>query len=255
MRLVHKILVLGVIFVILMSMFSCKGKTQEKLIIGTSAEYPPFEYKEGGKFVGFDIEIAQAIADKLGLTLEVVDMSFDSLVPSLTANKIDVAIAAMTINADREKVVKFSVPYYMTNQALLAPKDTKLVITSAEDITKYKVGVQNGTTGQTWIDENLITPGKMKKDALKKYDTNIEAVTDLINGNIDLVIIDDVVAKGYEKAKNVKSIFLIETNESYGIAFPKDSPKYEKINKALQEVMASPKWQELLDKYIIGKIQ
>ncbi|MBP7563440.1 MAG: amino acid ABC transporter substrate-binding protein, partial [Candidatus Cloacimonetes bacterium] len=101
---------------ILLMSCSSKGK---KLVVGVSAEYPPFEYKEGAEFKGIDIEIARLIAEKLGLELQIQDMEFDSLIPSLTAGKIDMAISAITITPERLEQIDFSDSYYQSNQTLL----------------------------------------------------------------------------------------------------------------------------------------
>jgi len=218
---------------------SCKRKAETILKIGTNAEFPPFEYKKGEEFVGVDIDLAKKIAEKMGMKFEIIDMEFDALIPSLTSKKIDMAISAITITEERKQQVDFSLPYYVANQVLIAKNDSKIKIDKLEDLGKYKIGAQNGTTGQLYIEENLVDKKLMDKKNLKKYGTNVESISDLMNGNIDFVIIDDSAAQGYSKLKPIKIVFKIETNEEYGIALPKESAYKEKINMILDDMIKS----------------
>lgn len=240
------------------SLVSCGGSGGQKVLrVGTNAEYPPFEYKsaDGKDFQGIDMDIARAIADKLGYKLEISDVQFDSLIPSLMANKFDMAMAAITITADRQKQVDFSDPYYTSNQAILVKNDSKLQINSVDDLAKLKVGCQNGTTGQIYMDDNLVKGGKMKADKLTKFPTNIEAIAALNNGTIDALIIDDPVAAGYQKMQPVKKVYVITTNENYGIAFPKGSKLVGKVNGILKDLMASDQFNAILHKQDSTKMQ
>lgn len=227
----------------------CGKKKEPVLRIGTNAEYPPFEYKEGTQFVGVDMDLAKAIAEQLGMKYEIIDMEFDSLIPSLAGGKIDLAISAITITDERKGQVDFSDPYYIANQVIIAKPDTKLRIDKLEDLAKYKLGAQNGTTGQIYIDSMLVAARKMDSKNLRKYSTNIEAITDMLNGNIDFVIIDDSAAEGYSKLKPLATVFKIETNESYGIAFPKESEYRDKVNNALREMIAGDELIKIIQKY------
>lgn len=249
-----KILVaLLLISVLIFAFFAGKqgGEEQKQITlkIGTNAEYPPFEFKENGEFKGIDMDLARMIAQRMGAKYEIIDMDFDSLIPSLVSKKIDMAIAAITITEDRKKVVDFSMPYYTANQSIIAKKDSNIEIKSVEDLAKYTIGSQNGTTGQIYIDDNFIKTGKMPKENFKKYATNIEAITDMLNGNVDLVIIDDGAAQGYIKLKPIKILYIIDTGENYGIAFQKDSPYTDKVNSILKDILNSDDWVQLIKKY------
>src|SRR6056297_3009660 len=245
-----KLTIVLVAVIMIFSLFSCGQKGKEVLKVGTNAEYPPFEYKENDKFVGVDMELARLLAEKLDMELEILDMDFDSLIPSLSANKIDVAMAAITITEERKQKVDFSIPYYSVDQSIIAPEESDIEINEEGDLTEYNIGAQNGTTGQIHISKNYIEERKMKKNQLGKYATNIEAITDMLNGNIDLVIIDSSAAKGYMKLKPIKIIYTIKTGENYGIAMPKNSPLKKDIDTALKEILKSDKWTDILNKYI-----
>ena len=122
-------------------------KKAGKIQMTTNAEFEPFEYKDGDEIVGIDIDLSQAIADKLGVKLEVSDIAFDSLIPSMNAGKADFIAAGMTATEDRKKNVDFSDPYFNASQAIIVAKDSD--IKTREDLNGKTVGVQQGTTGDT----------------------------------------------------------------------------------------------------------
>lgn len=245
-------IVLAVVIVLVMALAisGCGKKENPKLRIGTNAEYPPFESKEGETYVGVDMDLGRLIAEKLGMDYVITDMDFDTLIPSLGAKKIDLALSAITITDERRAQVDFSDPYYVANQVIIAKKGSPLSLAKPENVVKYKIGVQNGTTGQIYISENFIDKNLMPKDNLKKYPTNIEAISDLLNGNLDFVIIDDSAAQGYAKLRPIDIVLKIDTNESYGIAMTKNGPLNEKINSALKEIIASGEMEKIIQKHL-----
>jgi polar amino acid transport system substrate-binding protein len=246
-----KILLSVLLVVILVAGISGCGKKKPAVLrIGTNAEYPPFESKEGENFVGVDMDLARQIANKLDMEFQITDMDFDTLIPSLGSNKIDLALSAITITDERKAQVDFSQPYYVANQVIIAAPNSKAKLDRIENIGKFKVGAQNGTTGQIYLTENYIDKKLMPKDNLKKYPTNIEAITDLLNGNVDFVIIDDSAAQGYMKLKPITIVQKIETNENYGIAMPKGGAMNEKINTALKELLDSGEVLSIIQTHI-----
>ena len=228
---------------------ACGKKKETILRIGTNAEYPPFEFKKGAEFAGVDMDLAVVIAEKMGLKYQIIDMEFDSLIPSLISGKIDMAISAITITDARKAKVDFTAPYYLANQVIIAKPDTRLKIEKLEDLAKYKIGAQNGTTGQIYLDSMLVAAKLMDAKDLRKYSTNIEAITDMLNGNIDFVIIDDSAAEGYGKLKPIATVFKIQTNESYGIAFPKDSIYKTQVDEIISEMKANAGILGIIQKY------
>jgi len=247
---IKALLMLLTVFVLLSAISACGKKQAPKLRIGTNAEYPPFEYKEGESFVGVDMDLARKIAEKLDMEYEITDMEFETLIPSLAANKIDIALSAIAITDKRRAQVDFTDPYYVANQVIITKQDSKLTLDKLEDIVKFKVGAQNGTTGQIYMSENYVDKNLMSKENLKKYSTNIEAITDLLNGNLDFVIIDDSAAQGYAKLRPIKVVQTIETNESYGIAMPKGAEMNAKINQALQYLISSGEVLSIIQTHI-----
>ena len=130
------------------------------LSIGVNTPFAPFEYRQGENFVGFDIELAEKIGEKLGRNIKIVDFTeFSTIFPALENNKINMSISAITITSDRKEIFSFSDPYYNTNQALLILKSNDLKISSTnlsiEDFRNLKLGVQEKTTSQSWIESNI----------------------------------------------------------------------------------------------------
>ena len=224
---------------------------ENKIIIGTSADFPPFEYiNDNGTIVGFDVEMTTKILEAAGYTVEVKDISFDSLIPSLENGKIDVIAAAMTITEDREEQIDFSDPYYEADQSILTKVNSNLNLTTSQDLQNYTVGAQTGTTGATWIEENLVNNGNMSEDDFRRYETYTLAVLDLVNGNIDAIVLDKPVAESYVKDQSVEITMTITTNESYGLGVKQGNTELlEKINSGLSTLMDSDEWDALILKY------
>jgi polar amino acid transport system substrate-binding protein len=212
---------------------SGKTLTAGKLTMGSDTSYPPFETMEGSKPVGFDVELAQALAKKMGLTLEVISTAWDGIIPGLKTNKYDVIMSAMTITADRKKQINFSDPYIDSNQSLCVANNS--AIKSTKDLNGKVVGVQIDTTGQTKAEELQKTAGIKE---IQKFDTILVAFEALEQGKID-AIINDYPVNMYVSGKRGKTkvVETIKTNEQYGIGVNKDNTKLlSSINKALGEL-------------------
>ena len=231
----------------------CTQETKNKIIIGTSADFPPFEYKAANQtIVGFDIDLIKKILTDQGYTVEVQDIGFDSLIPSLQTGKIDVIAAAMTIDDERKLQVDFSNPYYDSNQTVLVKVGAGVNITTIEDLKNYTVGAQTGTTGWDWVNDTLVATGKLNIDNFRSYDLYTDAVADLIIGpsRVGAVVIDSPVAKTFAKSGNVKIVLNITTNENYGFAVEKGNTELvNKINTGLAAVKTTAYWENLIEKY------
>jgi polar amino acid transport system substrate-binding protein len=161
------------------------------LIVGTSADYPPFEaMDEAGNFIGFDMDLIREIGSRLGLKVDIRDMAFDVLIASVQEGKIDAAIAAIQYTPERDEAVDFSVPYNYIFDSFLVAGDSDIVIEKAADIAPYMVGVQTGTTHEAWVMKNLIEPGFMSADQLFRYERTEQGALDLQAGRIDVLFIN-----------------------------------------------------------------
>jgi len=217
-----------------------------KLIVGTNAAFPPFEYiGDDGNPDGFDMALIKAVGDKLGLEVVVNDMEFSSLVSSI-GSKIDVAIAGMTVTEERQQMVDFSDSYYEAVQYVLMPADATYA--AAADIEGKNIGVQLGTTGDFLAQD-------INGSTVNSYDKAVDAVNDLVNGRNDIVIIDKNPALVFETnfAGKIKAVpgsdFGFEA-EQYAIALPKDSALTAAVNKALEEIKADGTFDALVKEYI-----
>ena len=214
------------------------------LTMGTNATFPPYEYKDGDAVVGIDPDIAQALADKLGLKLEVVDMEFDSLVASVQSGKVDIVLAGMTVNEERKKNVDFTDSYANGVQVIIVADGSD--IATFDDLAGKLIGVQQGTTGHVycsddWGEGNVVA-----------FQSGAAAVQALQQGKVDCVVIDQEPAKAFVEANDgLKILDTQYANEDYAAAVSKKNPELtEALNKALQELKDDGTVQEILDKYI-----
>ncbi len=251
-----KILALVLSLVLVTCLFAgCNstGKTanEGKLTMATNAAFPPYEYVEGGKIVGIDAEIAQAIADKLGLELQIDDMEFDSIIEAVKGGKADVGLAGMTVTDERKEEVNFTVSYATGIQVIIVKNDSK--ITKADDLfaegANHTIGVQRNTTGDIYTTGDIEDKGLGK---IERYSKGADAVAALKTGKVDCVVIDSEPAKAFVKENEGLKILDTEyIEEQYAIAMSKDNPElFEKVNKALQELIDDGTVQKIIDKYI-----
>lgn len=220
------------------------------ITMSTNAEFEPFEYKDGESIVGIDLEISQKIADKLGVKLKVNDVAFDSLIPEITSGKADFVAAGMTADDERRKNVDFSDSYFDAGQAVIVKKGGD--IKAPKDLDGKKVGVQTGTTGDKYC-TNEDGTSEIKVGSVERYNKGMDAVSDLIAGRIDAVVIDDFPAQKYVE-KNSDKIAKpndMLTSEQYAIAVKKGNTELtDLINETLKELKDSGDLQKIFDKYL-----
>ncbi|WP_294836575.1 basic amino acid ABC transporter substrate-binding protein [uncultured Eubacterium sp.] len=219
--------------------------TKETLTMVTNAEFPPYEYKEGDNVVGIDADVAQAIADKLGMKLEIVDTKFDAIIPGVQSGKYDMGMAGMTVTPDREKSVAFSDSYATGIQSIIVKQGSD--IKSVDDLSeKTKIGVQLGTTGDIYAKDDF------GDEAVQEFDKGADAVQALLAGKIDCVIIDNEPAKSFVAANEGLEILSTSyAEEEYAICFKKDNTELQtKVNGALKELIADGTLQKIVNKYI-----
>lgn len=215
-----------------------------KLTMATNAAFPPYEMTtDAGDFEGIDIETAQAIADKLGLELQIDDMDFDAALLSVQQGKADIVMAGVTVTDERKAVMDFSDSYATGIQSIIVPEGSD--IASPDDLAGKKIGTQRGTTGYIYCsddfgDENVVA-----------YDDGLTAVQALNNGQVDAVVIDNAPAKEFIAAN--PGLVILETSyaeEDYAIGLAKGSSLKDAINGALEELKADGTLQSIVDKYI-----
>ncbi|QAT49680.1 transporter substrate-binding domain-containing protein [Caproiciproducens sp. NJN-50] len=226
--------------------------TDGTLTMSTNAEFEPFEYKDNGNIVGIDVEIANKIAQKLGLKLKINDVNFDSLTVELQTNKCDFVAAGWSIKPDRQKNVDFSNVYYDASQAIIIPKSSS--IKAPTDLNGKTVGVQQGTTGDTYC-TNEDGKSEVKVGTVKRYNKAPDAILDLINGRIDAVVIDDFPATKYvgKNSDKIEKLNDALTNEQYAIGVKKgNTALLDVINGVLKDMESSGELDQIVEKYKQG---
>lgn len=224
------------------------GCGKDEIVMGTNAAFPPFESIEGGKIVGFDVEIAELVANKLGKELVIEDMEFGTLLAAVNTGKVDFVAAGMTATEERAKQVDFSDTYFQSKQVIIVNEgDTAIV--GPDDLVDKKVGVQLGTTGDLFASE---TEGV----EVVRFDKAALAVMDLKNNKINAVIVDEEPAK--KIAANQQGVTLLEApfiNEEYALAVKKGNEDLLKeINQVLADMKADGTYDKLYEKYF-GKAE
>ena len=216
------------------------GKT---LIMSTNAEFAPYEYHDGNDIVGIDVDIANAICEDMGASLEITDVAFDSIIPEVQSGKADFAAAGMTVTEDRQTQVDFSDTYATGVQSVIVTEDSD--IASLDDLKGKQIGVQQGTTG------DLYSTDDFGEDAVVAYDSGLTAVQALNNGQVDAVVIDNAPAKEFVAANpGLKVLDTSYAEEDYAIGMAKGSALEDAVNKALEELKADGTLQSIVDKYI-----
>ena len=218
-----------------------------KLTMATNATFPPYEMTtDAGTIEGIDVDTAQAIAEKLGLELQIDDMDFDAALLSVQQGKADIAMAGITVTDERMAVMSFSDSYATGIQSVIVPEGSD--IASVDDLAGKKIGTQRGTTGYIYCsddfgDENVVA-----------YDDGLTAVQALNNGQVDAVVIDNAPAKEFVAAN--PGLVILDTSyaeEDYAIGMAKGSSLEDAVNAALKELKADGTLQSIVDKYITAE--
>ena len=274
MKKIISLIIASLMLISLCCGFASCNKDDDVLVMATNAAFPPYEYVEGGKFVGIDVEIAQAIADKLGMELQIEDVEFGSIIGGVVEGKYDMGMAGMTVTDERKQSVNFSDTYATGIQVIIVKDGSS--ITSLDDIfefnadgdpvalkdTDLKVGVQQDTTGDIYsssdisgwgfcdVEEN----GTVTTDRVERYKTGADAVEALKTDKVDMVIIDNEPAKSFVAAND--GIHILEGDneyavEDYAICVAKENKELlDKINQALKDLKADGTIDQIVGKYI-----
>lgn len=221
-----------------------KIKKAEKLVILTSSGFAPFEYLgANNEVVGVDIDIAKAVADELGVALEVVDMDFDGIISAVQSGKGDLGVAGITANDERRQSVDFSINYVDAAQVIIVPEGSD--IKSAADLAGKNIGVQMGTTGDTYVTDEV------GAGQVLRYKTGPDAGVELANGKIDAVVIDEMPAKQIAEAN--KGLVVLEeplTEEQYAIAIKKDAADLKAVvDKVVQKMIDDGTIAKLIEEH------
>ena len=218
-----------------------------KLTMATNATFPPYEMTtDSGEIEGIDVDTAKAIAEKLGLELQIDDMDFDAALLSVQQGKADIVMAGVTVTDERKAVMDFSDSYATGIQSIIVPEGSD--ITSPDDLAGKKIGTQRGTTGYIYCSDDF------GDDAVVAYDDGLTAVQALKNGQVDAVVIDNAPAQEFVAAN--PGLVILDTSyaeEDYAIGMAKGSALEDAVNAALEELKADGTLQSIVDKYITAE--
>ncbi|MCI8557625.1 MAG: amino acid ABC transporter substrate-binding protein [Lachnospiraceae bacterium] len=218
--------------------------TEGILTMGTNAAFPPYEFYDGDDIVGIDAEIAGLLAEKLGLTLEIMDMDFSTIVTSVQTGGVDIGLAGMTVTEERLENVNFTDSYATGVQVIIVKEDSE--IASADDLEGKLIGVQEGTTGYEYCSEDY------GEENVLAYTNGATAVQNLVQGAVDCVVIDEQPALSFVEAN--EGLKILDTEyviEDYAAAVSKENTALlDALNAALKELQEDGSIQEILDKYI-----
>ncbi len=249
--------ILAVVMIVALSatlLFACGGEEKPtgeptadaagKLIMGTNAAFPPYEYYEGDKIVGIDAEVAALIAEKLGMELEIKDMDFGGIISAVENGVVDMGMAGMTVNEERLLQVDFSTSYAKGVQVVIVKEGSG--IATLDDLAGKMIGVQEATTGDIYSTDDF------GEENVKRYQNGAAAVAALQSGIVDAVIIDNEPAKAFVEVN--EGLTILETayaEEDYAIAIAKGNTELlDKINAALAELTADGSIDAVVNKYI-----
>lgn len=231
-----------------------KFESKKILVMGTSADYAPFEYidtKNNNEIIGFDPDIAKAIGEKLGYKIEIEDIDFNSLIQAMNSDKVDFVMASMTKDEERDKVADFTDVYYEAKNIVLVKKDSG--IDSLEDLKGKTIGAQNGSIQQDKAEE--LNPD-LAFGKIELRNRIPELFQEIKVDRFDGLVVEDTIAKGYlKKFPELKSIEIPSNGEENGfaIAFPNDSEYTEEFNKALKEMKENGELEKLIVKWFDDK--
>ena len=239
---------------------SCGPDRSNKIVMVTEATFPPYEFREGGRIVGIDVDLMQAVAQEIGKELVVEDMSFDSVISAVVTGKADVAASGITVTEDRKRqglhlmlsiqhnltLAKrqgnFSLPYVEAKQVIIVPENS--AVKEAKDLKGKRIGVQHGTTGDTYVTKHIQEPERFPNGAL--------AVAALEAGKLDAVVLDGEPSKVHvSMRRNLKILDMPLTTEEYAVAISKKNTKLlEQVNAAIKKMKENGKLAEIKAKYI-----
>lgn len=228
---------------------ACGGKDTDgdKLVMATNATFPPYEFYEGETIVGIDAEIAAAIAEKLGMELEIQDTEFGSIIAGVQTGKYDIGMAGLTVTDERKLSVNFTDTYATGIQSIIVKEGSD--IASVENLEGKKIGVQQDTTGHIYASDDY------GDEAVVPFNKGTDAVAALVSGKVDCVIIDNEPAKAFVAAN--EGLVILDTEyvtEDYAIAISKENTELlENVNKALNELIEDGTVKKIVDKYIAAE--
>lgn len=238
----------AVVLVLVFALAACSASSDHlaaikkagKMVVGTSADYPPFEFvDEAGNTTGFDVDLMNEIGKRLGVKVEWVDMPFDSLIAAVQGGKIDLSIAAFNYDEERDKTVDFTDAYYTSEDALVIMESLAGDPPTPENLEQFIIGVQSGTTQDAWLTDNLEATGKLKAGSLQRYERVDQAFMDLQAGRVQVIMSDYVPAKALvDKFGGMKIVYqgVLSTGPMNIVIPDGDKHLQTEVNKIIKDL-------------------
>lgn len=219
-------------------------KVEQKVyVVGTNAEYPPFEYMENGEVAGLDADIIKEAAKRMGIEYKWLNTNFDGLIPALQTKKVDIVIAGMSVTPERSKAVNFSVPYLTSNASIITNKNNP--IKDMNDLSGKSYGVELGTTKEA-------SARKIQGAEVIPFSSNTGALVALKSGKIDGMVLDESVATKFVEKNSELILVGVMEGEPKAVAFNKDDAELcEKFNKVIEEMLQDGTIEKLRAQYSI----
>ena len=240
---------------LVLSFLICAVGCAETLRVASSIDFPPYEFYDDatGEIVGIEIEIMDIIAKDLGMDLEVTDTMFDSIIATVVSGKADIGVSGFTVTEERKQTVDFTDTYTEAMQAILIPDGSP--IASVDDLfnpdNAFKIGVQQGTTGDLYITDDVEANGL--KHTVERFNKYGDAVAALISGKLDCMIVDGQVAIAFADVNETLSVLdTAYALEEYAFCLAKENPLYDAINGELQKLIEDGTVQAIIDRYIVS---
>ena len=232
-----------------------KVKAAGKILVGTAADYPPFEfYASNYQLDGFDIALMKEMGKRLGIEVEFNDFAFEGVLDALNLKQVDAAIAGISVTDDRRKEVDFTNLYFIGKDAALIRTEDKGKINSTQDLAGKKIGVQKGTTYQSWAQDNLVDQGLVPQANLVPYANVDTMVNDLRQKKIDVVIMGDLPAQTYDKRyKEITVGKTGSTPQNFAVAIRNGSNLTQQFNSALLQIQADGTYAKLVKQVLAGE--
>jgi polar amino acid transport system substrate-binding protein len=230
-----------------LSLFGCKDKKENQLIVATSADYPPFEFFKDGQIIGFEIDLIKAIAKEMNYKVIVKDMSFDTIIGALQSERIDLAISSITASPERKEKVDFTIPYHKSLSVMLVA--TNSTIQKNSHLSGKNVGVQMGSVYEKMVKDEW--QPTIKNITLRSLSKVPDLIQDFKSGRLDVLVLGVVEGENIIKSHpGFKLVSLPQTETFNAIALPKNSPLTEPINAVIKKFEADGTLKKLQDKWL-----
>ena len=233
--------------IVFLAVFGCDDREKKVLVVGTSADYPPFSFTKGKQIVGFDVDLAKEVAIKLGYELHIKDMNFSELIPAVKKKKVDCAIAAITATPNRAREIDFStVKYYLPKFALMYTRSKP--VTSIKALEHKTIAVQKGSTMESFLKERL---SAVRNARIVSFERTSLMLDDLKKGNVDCILIELMEAETFCSADKVfaHSLLRSPSNDNYAIAFPRGSKLRAKVDDVVLRLKVLNEFDRLKEKW------